>query len=101
MSGFLEIALEKGKEHKIQFFAAVTPDDYSDNARFAAMRTWANWSRGIHLGGMFDQQSILRFEMSAADSVRQLPVGVGYAVGADGKAVKLITPQLNLKGVTV
>jgi S-DNA-T family DNA segregation ATPase FtsK/SpoIIIE len=102
MSGFLEIALEKGREHKIQFFAAVTPDDYSDNARFAAMRTWAGWGRGVHLGGMFDQQSVLRFEMSAADSVRQLPVGVGYACDTDGKAVKLITPETEImKGATV
>jgi S-DNA-T family DNA segregation ATPase FtsK/SpoIIIE len=102
MSGFIEIALEKGKEHKIQFFAAVTPDDYSDNARFAAMRTWANWGRGIHLGGMFDQQSVLRFEMSAADSVRQLPAGVGYAVDASGKAIKIITPETEImKGATV
>ena len=92
MSGFLEVALEKGREHKIQFFAAVTPDDYSDMARYAAMRTWAGWNRGIHLGGMFDQQSILRFEMSAADSVRQLPAGTGYADDGNGVAVKIITP---------
>jgi S-DNA-T family DNA segregation ATPase FtsK/SpoIIIE len=100
MSGFIEIALEKGKEHKIQFFAAVTPDDYSDMARFAAMRTWAGHSRGVHLGGMFDQQSILRFEMSAADSVRQLPAGVGYVAGANGEAVKLVIPEMK-KGATV
>jgi hypothetical protein len=92
MSGFMEIALEKGREHRIHFFAAVTPDDYADMARYAAMRIWAGWGRGVHLGGMFDQQSILRFEMSAADSVRQLPSGVGYAAGEDGKAVKIITP---------
>lgn len=92
MSGFMEIALEKGKEHKIHFFAAVTPDDYADNARYAAMRIWANWSRGIHLGGMFDQQSILHFSMSAADAVRQLPAGVGYTDQGNGTAVKLITP---------
>jgi hypothetical protein len=42
---------------------------------------------------MFDQQSILRFEMSSADSVRQLPAGVGYAAGQDGKAVKFIAPK--------
>jgi S-DNA-T family DNA segregation ATPase FtsK/SpoIIIE len=94
MSGFLEIALEKGRRHKIHFFAAVTPDDYSDMARFTAMRTWAGWGRGIHLGGMFDQQSILSFAMSAADSVRQLPAGVGYTAGAGGRAVKLITPLI-------
>jgi S-DNA-T family DNA segregation ATPase FtsK/SpoIIIE len=94
MSDFLEVALEKGREHKIQFFAAVTPDDYSDMARFAAMRTWAGWGRGVHLGGMFDQQSILRFEMSAADSVRQLSAGAGYADDGNGNTVKIITPQI-------
>ncbi len=92
MSGFMEIALEKGREHKIHFFAAVTPDDFADMARFAAIRTYAGWSRGIHLGGLFDQQSILRFEMTAADSVRQLPAGVGYVGDQNGAALKVITP---------
>jgi len=94
MNGFIELALEKGREHKIQFFAAVTPDDHADMARYVAMRTWVDWERGVHLGGMFDQQSILRFEMSAADSVRQLPAGVGYAAGDDGEAVRIITPLM-------
>ncbi|MDR1728464.1 MAG: type VII secretion protein EssC [Acidobacteriota bacterium] len=93
MGGFMEVALEKGREHKIHFFAAVTPDDYGDMARYAAMRTWANWGRGVHLGGLFDQQGILRFEMSAADSVRQLPAGVGYSAGKGGAAVKVVTPK--------
>jgi S-DNA-T family DNA segregation ATPase FtsK/SpoIIIE len=91
MSGFLEIAFEKGLHHKIQFFAAITPDDYADLARYACMRTYAGYSRGVHLGGMFDQQGILRFELSAADQVRQLNSGVGYAL-RDGKAVRFITP---------
>jgi len=98
MSGFLEIALEKGREHKIQFFAAVTPDENADMARYAAMRTWTGWGRGVHLGGMFDQQSILRFEMSAADNVRQLPAGVGYVDDGNGAAIKLITPKVTQKG---
>jgi S-DNA-T family DNA segregation ATPase FtsK/SpoIIIE len=92
MNGFLELALEKGREHKINFFAAVTPDDYSDNARFVAMRTWASYGRGLHLGGLFDQQTILHFDLSAADTVRQLPAGIAYALGDDGKGRKLITP---------
>jgi S-DNA-T family DNA segregation ATPase FtsK/SpoIIIE len=62
-------------------------------ARYQAMRTWANYGRGVHLGGMFDQQSILRFEMSSADSVRQLPAGVGYAADGNGSVVKIITPK--------
>ncbi|MDR1589324.1 MAG: type VII secretion protein EssC [Oscillospiraceae bacterium] len=92
MSGFLEVALEKGRQHKIQIFAAITPDDYADMARYACMRSFAGYGRGVHLGGMFDQQGILRFELSAADQVRQLPAGVGYAAGEGGAAVKLITP---------
>jgi S-DNA-T family DNA segregation ATPase FtsK/SpoIIIE len=91
MSGFLEIALEKGLHHKIQFFAAITPDDYADMARYATMRIFAGYGRGVHLGGMFDQQGILRFELSAADQVRQLNPGVGYAL-RDNKAVRFITP---------
>ncbi|HWR23454.1 MAG TPA: type VII secretion protein EssC [Feifaniaceae bacterium] len=91
MSDFMEIALQKGRQHKIQFFAAVTPDDYTDTARYAAMRIFAGYGRGIHLGGMFDQQSILRFPLSAADAVRQLPPGVAYAA-AGGETVRLITP---------
>ncbi|MEM5767662.1 MAG: hypothetical protein AAGU32_05155, partial [Bacillota bacterium] len=92
MSGFFEIALEKGSGHKIQFFAAITPDDYADMARYAAMRTYAGYRRGVHLGGLFDQQSILQFSLSAADNVRQLPAGAGYAAGPDGAAVRIITP---------
>ncbi|MDR0620669.1 MAG: type VII secretion protein EssC [Deltaproteobacteria bacterium] len=92
MGGFVETALEKGREHKICFFASATPDDYSDSARYAAARVWAGWGRGLHLGGMFDQQSLLNFEMSAADSVRQLPTGTAYALGTDGKMVRIVTP---------
>ncbi|TCL59042.1 S-DNA-T family DNA segregation ATPase FtsK/SpoIIIE [Kineothrix alysoides] len=94
MSSFMEIALEKGKHHKIQFIAAVTPDDHADMARYACMRIFAGYGRGIHLGGMFDQQSILRFEMSSADYVRQLPAGVGYVAGSSAGAVKIITPMI-------
>jgi S-DNA-T family DNA segregation ATPase FtsK/SpoIIIE len=94
MSGFVELSFEKGREHKIQLFAAVTPDDFADCARFAAMRVWAGWARGVHLGGMFDQQGILRLEMAASDSVRQLPAGVGYADDGSGRALKIITPLL-------
>ncbi|HWS29950.1 MAG TPA: type VII secretion protein EssC [Clostridia bacterium] len=91
MSDFMEIALQKGSRHKIHFFAAVTPDDYADAMRYAAMRTFAGYGRGIHLGGMFDQQSMLRFPLSAADAVRQLPPGVAYAI-TGGETVRLITP---------
>ena len=95
MSGFLETALEKGREHKICFFASVTPDDYADSAKYAAMRIWAGWGRGVHLGGLFDQQEALSFDMSAADSVRQLPPGTAYALGGDGKAIRVVTPLVN------
>jgi len=94
MGGFFEVALEKGREHKIHFFAAVTPDDRNDMARYAAMRIWAGWGRGLHLGGMFDQQNILSFDLSAADKVRSLPPGIAYALDQSGAAVKLVTPQV-------
>lgn len=99
MSGFFEIALEKGFGHKIQFFAAVTPDDWADMARYTAMRTYAGYRRGVHLGGLFDQQSILQFAVSAADNVRQLAPGIGYAAGLDGGAVRIMTPQVSEEDV--
>lgn len=92
MYDFLEVALEKGLHHKIAFFAAVTPDDYADMVRYAAMRVFTGYGRGIHLGGVFDQQSILHFRMSEADSVRQLPPGTAYAAGPDNAVRKVMTP---------
>ncbi len=95
MSSFLEIALQKGKEHKINMFAMMQPDDYFDNARFDLMRTWISYNTGLHLGGMFDQQGALSFEMSASDSARQLPAGSGYTadtVNGDSKVVKIVCP---------
>lgn len=94
MSGFFELALEKGFAHKIQFAAAITPDDWSDMARYQVMRQFAGFGRGVHLGGLFDQQTILQFELSAADSVRQLPPGVGFAEGADRSGIRILTPML-------
>lgn len=94
MSDFVEMALEKGRQHKIQFVACITPDDHSDCARYKAMRQYASYGRGIHLGGMFDQQNILRFEMTAADSVRSLSPGTGYALNAEGRCVTVVTPEI-------
>ena len=91
MSGFFELALEKGFAHKIQFVAAVTPDDWTDMARYQVMRQFAGFGRGVHLGGFFDQQTILQFELSAADSVRQLAPGVGYGLSREGRTVRLLT----------
>ncbi len=93
MNEFLEIALNKGKEHKINLFAAMLPDDYFDNARYALMNTWAAQNTGIHLGGMFDQQGALNFEMSMADRVRQYSAGKGYTQDEKENVVKIITPQ--------
>ncbi len=92
MNEFLEVALNKGKQHKINIFAIMTPDDYYDNARFAIMRTWAEQNTGIHLGGMFDQQGALSIEMSVSDKVRQLPAGRAYTSSKDGEVVKVVTP---------
>ncbi len=92
MNEFLEVALNKGKQHKINLFALMSPDDYYDNARFAAMRSWTDQNTGVHLGGMFDQQGALNIDMSASDSVRQLPPGRAYTADKNGELVKIVTP---------
>ncbi len=94
MNDFLEIAVQKGSQHKINMFAVLQPDDYFDNARYDLMRSWASYNTGIHLGGMFDQQGVLNFDMSASDSARQLSAGSGYTAMPDGDdmLVKIVTP---------
>ena len=92
MNGFFETALEKGRDHKIQFVAAMTGDDVSDCARYQVSRQFTSMESGVNLGGMFDQQNVLHWEMTSADAVRQLPAGFGYALTADGAPVRMITP---------
>ena len=92
MSGFFETALEKGRDHKIHFVAAMTSDDVSDCARYQASRQFTSMNAGVNLGGMFDQQNVLHWQMSSADAVRQLPAGFGYALSEDGVPVRMLTP---------
>ena len=92
MSGFFETALEKGRDHKIHFVAAMTSDDVSDCARYQASRQFTSMNSGVNLGGMFDQQNVLHWQMSSADAVRQLPAGFGYALSEDGVPVRMLTP---------
>ncbi len=92
MDGFFETALEKGRDHKIHFIAAMTQDDVSDCARFQVSRQFTSMESGVNLGGLFDQQSVLHWEMSSADAVRQLPAGFGYALTESGAPVRMLTP---------
>ncbi len=92
MNAFFEAALEKGRDHKIQFVAAMTADDVSDCARYMVSRQFTSMESGVNLGGMFDQQNILHWELSSADAVRQLPAGFGYALTKDGAPVRMLTP---------
>ena len=92
MNGFFETALEKGRDHKIYFIAAMTGDDVSDCARYQVSRQFTSMESGVNLGGMFDQQTILHWEMSSADAVRQLAAGFGYALSDTGAPVRIITP---------
>jgi S-DNA-T family DNA segregation ATPase FtsK/SpoIIIE len=92
MSGFFETALEKGRDHKIHFIAAMTSDDVSDSARYQASRQFTSMNSGVNLGGMFDQQNVLHWQMSSADAVRQLPAGFGYALSDDEVPVRMLTP---------
>ncbi|MCR4897079.1 MAG: type VII secretion protein EssC [Lachnospiraceae bacterium] len=92
MDGFFETALDKGRDHKIHFIAAVTPDDVSDCARFQVSRQFTSMESGVNLGGMFDQQNVLHWEMTSADAVRQLAPGFGYALSDNGAPVRMLTP---------
>lgn len=92
MSGFFETALEKGRDHKIQFVAVMTGDDVADCARYQVSRQFTSMESGVNLGGMFDQQNVLHWEMTSADAVRQLPAGFGYALSNDGVPVRMLTP---------
>ncbi len=92
MDGFFEAAFDKGRYHKINFIAAMTTDDVDDCAKYMASRQFTSMESGVNLGGMFDQQNVLHWEMSAADSVRQLNAGFGYALDDNGAPVKMITP---------
>ena len=94
MDGFFETALEKGRDHKIHFVAAITPDDVSDCAKYQVSRQFTAMESGVNMGGMFDQQNVLHWEMSSADAVRQLPSGYGYALKEDGAPVRLLTPLI-------
>ena len=91
MSGFFELALEKGMSHKIQFIAAITPDEGLELARYQVMRQFTGFGRGVHLGGLFDQQNILHFDLSAADNVRRLGPGIAYAQDQNGAVVRMMT----------
>ena len=92
MSGFFESALQKGRQLKIGMFAAITSDDSFDLMDRAAMRLFVQDGRGMWLGGLFDQQSMLRFELSMADSVRQLEAGFAFALDGKGVCQQIATP---------
>ncbi len=92
MNGFFETALEKGRDHKIYFIAAMTNDDVSDCARYQVSRQFTSMESGVNVGGLFDQQNVLHFELTSADAVRQLSAGFGYALSDDGIPVRIITP---------
>ncbi|MCR4786987.1 MAG: type VII secretion protein EssC [Lachnospiraceae bacterium] len=94
MNGFFEAALEKGKDHKIQFIATMTADDVYDCGRYQVSRQFTSMESGVNLGGMFDQQNVLHWEMTSADAVRQLEPGFGYALSENGAPVRVITPMV-------
>ena len=47
---------------------------------------------GVNMGGLFDQQNVLHWEMSSADAVRQLQAGYGYALSESGAPLRMLTP---------
>ena len=56
VSEVLETVFEKGMEHKLHFFMALSPREYEELAGYRALRQFGSWKQGIHLGGAFDEQ---------------------------------------------
>jgi len=91
MAGFLELALVKGMGHKIYFFAGITTGDYENYLTYQAMRSFVSTKEGVHLGGVFDGQSIFEWELKLQDRSRKLAAGMGVT-SVGGKTRKVITP---------
>ena len=95
MGGFMELALEKGLNHKIYFFAAITKNDYDEFLVYTTIRNFISYHQGIHLGGLFDQQNILDFEMTESDRTRKLAPGNGY-LEVERQMKKVLIPWMGL-----
>ena len=91
VSEVLETVFEKGMEHKLHFFMALSPREYEELAGYRALRQFGSWKQGIHLGGAFDEQGIFDYEVTPSERSRTYPAGAAFTE-QEGKAVLFMTP---------
>lgn len=93
VSEVLENVFEKGMEHKLHFFMALSPREYEELSGYRAIRQFAGWKQGIHLGGAFDEQGIFEYEVTPSERSRVYPPGAAFAE-QEGRAVLFMTPLI-------
>lgn len=91
VSEVLETVFEKGMEHKLHFFMALSPREYEELSGYQAIRQFAGWKQGIHLGGAFDEQGIFEYEVTPSERSRVYPPGAALAE-LEGRVVLFMTP---------
>jgi len=93
MKGFVEQMVQKGDGHMIYVVACVAPGDMTgDHAGRKALRGFASWKTGVHLGGRLDDQRVFDFELPLAERARQLPPGQGHLAGY-GQATRFVAAR--------
>ena len=93
VSEVLETVFEKGMEHKLHFFMALSPREYEELSGYRAIRQFTGGKQGIHLGGAFDEQGIFEYELASSERSRVYPPGAALAEQA-GSAVLFMTPLI-------
>ena len=91
VSEVFEVVFEKGMEHKLHFFMALSPREYEELSGYQAIRQFAGWKQGIHLGGAFDEQGIFEYEVTPSERSKVYPPGAAFAE-QEGRAVLFMTP---------
>ena len=91
MSEFLEVVFDKGAEHKLHFFMAVSPREYNECWQYKAFRMAAEMQTGLHLGGECSEQGIFDFDIPDRERDRQTPAGSALMNLPEG-TVRLMTP---------
>ena len=85
----LETVFEKGMDHRLHFFMALSPREYEELAGYRAIRQFGDWKQGIHLGGAFDEQGIFDYEITPSERSRTYPAGARI-YGAGRKSSPLL-----------
>ena len=80
VSEVLETVFEKGMNHRLHFFMALSPREYEELAGYRAIRQFGDWKQGI-----FD------YEITPSERSRTYPAGAAFT-GQEGRAVLFMTP---------